>query len=230
VSPGIPDAAQPARMHGVSSDDQKELAKLGYDAAIMLTRSDNMIDDQARTCEHCVKPLKRTQKRFCSRACSTAHRQPTIKEVWVAHFARERGTTPWPGPGLNHKSVCGTKIVDQEEIMVEAGDLPAASELCAQCEKLFDQESRRRLAQAYGILLGLANSRGQLLSALAACRRERGLRQVSPLLRRERQLARLFCPSAGSVAPCLPVQWRRLGACNGVAALLHARLVDPGRG
>ena len=125
-----------------------------------------MIDDQTRTCEHCAKPLKRTQKRFCSRDCSTAHRQPTIKVVWVAHFARERGTTPWHRPGLNHKSVCGTKIVDQEEIMVEAGDLSAASELCAQCEELFDQESRRRLAQAYGILLGLANSRGQRLSAL----------------------------------------------------------------
>ena len=47
--------------------------------------------------------------------------------------------------------------------MVEASDLPAASELCAQCEELFDQESRRRLAQAYGILLGSANARSQQL-------------------------------------------------------------------
>ena len=48
--------------------------------------------------------------------------------------------------------------------MVEAANVPVASELCAQCEVLFVEESHRRLAQAYGILLELANSRGQRLS------------------------------------------------------------------
>jgi len=125
-----------------------------------------MTGDRTRTCEHCAKPLKRTQKRFCSRACSTAHRQQTIKLVWVIHFVRERGTTAWHRPSLNlsSKSLCGTNIVDEEEIIVEAANVPVASELCAQCEVLFVEESHRRLAQAYGIVLELANSRGQRLS------------------------------------------------------------------
>lgn len=37
-----------------------------------------MTEDQTRTCEHCGKPPKRTQKRFCSRACWDAYRSPPI--------------------------------------------------------------------------------------------------------------------------------------------------------
>jgi hypothetical protein len=156
-------------MRGVSSADQQtKLARLGYDVADILTKSDNMIDDRTRTCEHCAKPLKRPQKRFCSQACSTAHRQQTIKLVWVVQFIRERGTTTWHRPSLNlsHKSLCGTNIGDKEEIMFEAASVPATSKLCIQCEGLFVEESHHRLAQVYSILLGLANSRRQRISRL----------------------------------------------------------------
>ena len=65
---------------------------------------------------------------------------------------------------------------------------------------------------------------------LAVCRRERGLRQVYPFWRQERQPARQYCRFAGHVAPCLPVQWRRLGAFHRLTALLNAHLTSPGRG
>jgi len=155
-------------MHGVSSDQQTKLARLVYDVADILTKSDNMIDDRTRTCEHCAKPLKQPQKRFCPQACSTAHRQQTIKLVWVVHFIRERGTTTWHRPNLNlsHKSLCGTNIADEEEIMVEAANVLTASELCAQCEVLFVEESHHRLAQVCSFLPGLAKSRRQRLLRL----------------------------------------------------------------
>jgi hypothetical protein len=155
-------------MPGVSSDQQTKRARLGYDVADILIKSNNMIDDRTRTCECCAKPLKRPQKRFCSQACSTAHRQQANKLVWVVHFIRERGTTMWHRPSLNlsHKSLCGTNIADEEEIMVEATNVLTASELCAKCEVLFVEESHHRMAQVYSILLGLANSRRQRLSGL----------------------------------------------------------------
>jgi hypothetical protein len=48
--------------------------------------------------------------------------------------------------------------------MVEVANVLTASELCAQCEVLFVEESHHRLAQVYSILLGLVNNRRQWLS------------------------------------------------------------------
>ena len=125
-----------------------------------------MEQSETPVCAQCGKPLKRSQKRFCSRACSNAHRSPEIKVVWVTHFLREQSTSIWHRPGLGHKSLCGTRIIDQEEIRVEAADLPSDSECCALCQELFDQEVRRRLGRAYAILYEAAARKRRLLAEI----------------------------------------------------------------
>ena len=50
----------------------------------------------------------------------------------------------------------GLSIRDKEDVIVEGGEMPPDDEICVRCGELYNEEVRRRLGQAYALLLELA--------------------------------------------------------------------------
>jgi len=82
------------------------------------------------------------------------------KVVWGQRLIRERSSGGiWHRPDPCDKPFCGTVIRDWEDVAAKDAEMMPDNEFCTRCSELYDEDKRRRLGQAYALLLELAASK-----------------------------------------------------------------------
>lgn len=86
--------------------------------------------------------------------------RPALKVVPVYSLMREKGTTVWHRPAPQGKPYCGVHLRDPEHLTVEQNhEWSPGEEFCERCDQLLDEDSGRRLAKVYALLIDMARRR-----------------------------------------------------------------------